>query len=516
MYRVIIADDEPVIRAGLRELLPWEELGMKIVHEAENGTSAYAYLAKNHADILITDIRMEGMDGLELIEKAKGLYPQLHCVILTGFDDFAYTKKAIRLGIENYILKPIDENELMETLSSIENKLVQEKKGDSVLDKEKQVILQSVLVRWLTGGIEESALRHRAAFLGIPLDGGYYQTCVLRVLNVQNAVQRQNIGMALIKAWRPMEDVWMRVCWDVNRDVVLVFSGELGKRALTLRRWVEDFVKTAAWSGRAKLFAAFGTVQEDVLRLERSYQDARMVAELSFVLPEGSVVEYAGQYFQETNERIPEIDFERLEVAIREGNKDEITRMWDEWEQSISALLADPKSIKSYAAEIMCRLIVLQTDTFKSETHDWDEQIVLEGLFAAHTVAQLSENLKEFSLSFAARLKQANAYMNPSVRRCIETIERHYDQDLTLRGMAEQFHVNPVYLGRIFKEETGQAFTAYLNQVRIREAKRLLVETDKSVASISAAVGYLSQGYFTNLFKKSVGCFPREYRLKQR
>ena len=76
--------------------------------------------------------------------------------------------------------------------------------------------------------------------------------------------------------------------------------------------------------------------------------------------------------------------------------------------------------------------------------------------------------------------------------------------------------MNPVYLGRIFKEETGQAFTAYLNQVRIREAKRLLVETDKSVASISAAVGYLSQGYFTNLFKKSVGCFPREYRLKQR
>lgn len=98
----------------------------------------------------------------------------------------------------------------------------------------------------------------------------------------------------------------------------------------------------------------------------------------------------------------------------------------------------------------------------------------------------------------------------------VEIVEKQYSRELTIRGMAEQFNANPVYLGRLFKEETGQSFTAFLNQVRIREAKRQLLETDKTVAAIASSVGYLSQGYFTNLFKKSVGCFPREYRLRRR
>lgn len=516
MYRVVIVDDEPVIRAGLREILPWEELGMRIVFEAEHGASAYAYLCDNQADILITDIRMEGMDGLELIEKAKARNPRLHCVILTGFDDFAYTKQAIRLGIENYILKPVDENELMETLVSIEHKLDQEQRGDSVLDKEKQVILQMVLERWLTGSIEETALRHRAAFLGIPVDGSYVQTCVLRVLDTQRAAQRQNLGLALIRAWKPLEDVWMGVCWETRRDLVLVFSGEVVKRAFNLRSQVQDFVRAAAWNGQAQLFAAFGTARQDVLGLECSYRDARMVAELSLVLPAGSVVEYTEQYARSIGDTIPQVDFERLELVIREGDDQGVCRIWDGWEREVSRLRVDPKLLKSYAAEAMCRLIVLETDTFQTEDRDWDKQSVLEALFEAGTVGQLARELQEVSLSFSRRLRQANASLNPSVRRCIEAVEKHYDQELTLRGLAEQFHVNPVYLGRLFKEETGQAFTAYLNQVRLREAKRLLLESDKSVAAVAAAVGYLSQGYFTNLFKKSVGCFPREYRLKPR
>ncbi|MBS1408476.1 MAG: response regulator, partial [Oscillospiraceae bacterium] len=214
MYKVVIVDDEPVIRAGLRELLPWEELGMQIVFEAENGAAALDYLHTHRVEILITDIRMEVMDGLELIRQAKALYPQLHCVILTGFDDFAYTKAAIRLGIENYILKPVDEKELLETLSGIENKLMQEEKGETVLDREKQVILQSVLTRWLSGSIEESALRHRANFLDLPLNDAYVQACVLRLLDIRSIAERQAVGMEIIRTWQTAENVRMRVCWE--------------------------------------------------------------------------------------------------------------------------------------------------------------------------------------------------------------------------------------------------------------------------------------------------------------
>ena len=120
------------------------------------------------------------------------------------------------------------------------------------------------------------------------------------------------------------------------------------------------------------------------------------------------------------------------------------------------------------------------------------------------------------TISFAERLRQRRSTINPSVRRMVEIVEKQYSRELTIRGMAEQFNANPVYLGRLFKEETGESFTAFLNQVRIRGAKRQLLETDTTVAAIASSVGYLSQGYFTNLFKKSVGCFPREYRLRRR
>lgn len=227
-------------------------------------------------------------------------------------------------------------------------------------------------------------------------------------------------------------------------------------------------------------------------------------------------MEYRKQYFDDESELVPRIDFEKLEAAIYEGNSEEIISIWSSWKQRVSAATPNPQLVRSYVAETMCRLIVLRSDMLSAEADEWEGRSVLESLYAAGTSAELTAELERYSLSFAERLRQRRSTINPSVRRMVEIVERQYSRELTIRGMAEQFNANPVYLGRLFKEETGQSFTAFLNQVRIREAKRQLLETDKTVAAIASSVGYLSQGYFTNLFKKSVGCFPREYRLRRR
>ena len=516
MYKVLIVDDELLIRQGMRNMIHWEELGMEIVRDVDSGEKAFAYLCEKSVDILITDIRMEGMDGLTLIQKAKEKYPHIHCIILSGYDDFEYTKKAIRLGIENYILKPVDEYELLDTLCSIAQKLSQEEKGENSIDCEKQVIEQSVLTRWLSGNIGESALRHRSVYLGIPMDGSYIQACVLRILNAVDGEKKQKIGMALERVWQPITDVRMCVCWDINRDVVIVFSGELIHQTQKVHEQVQELVRYNGWAKGAKLFAAFGTIREDYMKLAESFQEARMVAELSLVLPEASVVDYQKQYLDEYDKNVPRIDYEKLEMKIRSGRKEEITALWTQWEKAMFHMMTEPRQIRGYAAEVMCRLIILWTDTFVAEQPHWVEQKKMEELFEACTVDQLKKVLLDFSLELAQRMKKNNSDMNPSVRRVMEEVERHYDQELTLKGFAEQFHVNPVYLGRLFREATGEVFTAYLNNVRMREARRLLVETDKSVASIAVSVGYQSQGYFTNMFKKSMGCFPKEYRLRNR
>lgn len=124
--------------------------------------------------------------------------------------------------------------------------------------------------------------------------------------------------------------------------------------------------------------------------------------------------------------------------------------------------------------------------------------------------------LENYSLELAEQIKLKQCALHPSVRRLMEAVENDYNKDLTLRNLAEQFCANSVYLGRLFKEETGQTFTMYLNSVRMREAKRLLLETDMTIADIASAIGYASTGYFVNQFKKMFSCSPREYRMKQK
>lgn len=523
MYRVVIVDDEVVIRGGLKNLIPWDELGMEIVLEAGSGFYALEYIRSNPVDILITDIRMEGMDGLTLIEHVKVLNKQMHCVILTGYDDFAYTKRAIGLGIDNYILKPVDEKELLETLINVGDMLYQEKLGENTIVQEKQVIMQSVLSRWLNGTIEVFALRHRAEFLKIPLDRGYVQACVLRAPQWQDAgsgagaaKQRERLANALTDSWKSMEDVWMRVCCDFRRELVLVFSGELIKHADQIKTQLVDFIDHVKLKQHMQLYAAFGSVQNEPQLLSVSYEDARKNAELNLIFPDKLVIEHRKHSLGKSDNCIQAMDYRQLESAILESDKTVISKLYHDWIQQLLKSFPNMAMVKSYAAEMLCRLIVLRADNISNQNCFMSDRTVLEKLFGAKSFEQISMVLENYSLELAEQIKLKQYALHPSVRRLMANVERDYSKDLTLRSLAEQFNANSVYLGRLFKEETGQTFTMYLNSVRMREAKRLLAETDMTVADIASTIGYASIGYFVNQFKKMFSCSPREYRMKQK
>lgn len=523
MYRVVIVDDEVVIRNGLKNLILWDELGMEIVLEAGNGFCALEYIRNNPVDILITDIQMEGMDGLTLIEHVKILNEQVHCLILTGYDDFAYTKRAIQLGIDNYILKPIDEKEMLETLINVGDKLCQEKLGENTFIQEKQVIMQSVLSRWLNDTIEAFALRHRAEFLKIPLDRAYVQACVLRTPQWQDsgngadvAKQRERLANTLTDSWMPMEDVWMGVCFDFRRELVLVFSGELIKDADQIKKQLADFIDHVKLKQHMQLYAAFGSVQNEPQFLSVSYEDARKNAELNLIFPDKLIIEHRKNSLEKSDNCILAMDYRQLESAILESDKTVISQIYHDWTQQLLKSFLNMAVVKSYAAEMLCRLIVLRADNISNQKCFTSDRTALERLFGAKVVEQISMVLEDYSLELAEQIQLKQYALHPSVRRLMATVERDYSKDLTLRSLAEQFNANSVYLGRLFKEETGQTFTMYLNSVRMREAKRLLLETDMTVADIASTIGYASVGYFVNQFKKMFFCFPREYRMKQK
>lgn len=183
MYKVLLVDDEPFIIDGLKQIIDWEEYGMEICGTAANGLEASHRLETNPADILITDIRMPKMNGLELIRHLKSRNSATRFIILSGYDDFEYLKESIQLGIENYLLKPVNQEELLATLVTTIRKIESDTNRTLNLPKDIDIIRENILFRWVANLIMPAELLERSSLLGIDLENTQYCVCVLRPLS---------------------------------------------------------------------------------------------------------------------------------------------------------------------------------------------------------------------------------------------------------------------------------------------------------------------------------------------
>lgn len=231
MYRVFLVDDEPFIIEGLYDIIDWAAFGLEIVGSAENGQDALEALKESSADILLTDISMPVMDGLTLIREARQFRPDLKVIILSGFNEFDYIKSGLKLGVENYLLKPINIDELQETLANTIDKLNTTRPDRLFSDYDIRILRDNILYRWLTGRIAPNELIERTDMLEIRLDAPYLVTAIIRTESQfepsYEAVQRL-----------AMEDPSMLPFVDIDGDLVIVFmleDKELGKeKAMTM------------------------------------------------------------------------------------------------------------------------------------------------------------------------------------------------------------------------------------------------------------------------------------------
>jgi len=515
MYKAIIVDDEISILEGLRRIIPWEELGLDLVLCACDGAEAYGYLLKNQADILITDIRMKEMDGLALIDGAKKLYPAIRCIVTSGYNDFEYTKRAIQLGIENYILKPIDENELLATLSSLTAKLDQKAEPAEMLQHtEMRELREAIVYRWLTGNIEAPAFRERAKLLGIPMDAALFRAGMVLIFT-ESQYGVKTVSDEISVQFKDKEGIQALFCGGLDGEVHFVLTGDLAGREGEIKSALSK-AQGSLESRGLKTFIALGMCQADPLLLPKSYKQAKQLLALSLVLPPQSIVdEKSSNAFHGSELRDTDQNFSKLEDAVRRGDDMAVSGFWSEWQKSLSEEpRLSPQEIKNRAAEMLYRVSNIRGKMHWRNKTLWDSEETFQALFSARTVGDIRGTLQNFSLEHMRRIKQADSGLNPSVSRVLDAVEKRYDTDLTLRGLAADFKVNPVYLGQLFKEETGQLFTDYLNTVRTRKARDLLTGTDYTLAKIASSVGYASTSYFCGIFKKMTGVYPKEYRTR--
>ena len=512
MYRVIIVDDEPVIRRGLRETIEWDALGLEVAGEAADGKEALKLIREIRPEILITDIRMPEMDGIELIREIKKLDLNIKITILSGYSDYDYLKAAIRLGVDNYLLKPIDNDELIANLTNAVNEIEKEA-AVSLQIRQGTVLLRSnTLRRLVTGHICAEELKEKAEFLRIPLDAGQYLCAVCSANRKVPAEIREQFYREIVGEKNEGRMAFMD--GDGNLALLMIFhDGPADKDGI--RQELEALAERAAKERGIQLTIGAGRMAEGSGQIRASYESAKDALEYGAFLKNGGVMWYDEVPETSQAEQIPDrIDYDRMKECIRRGEQDALKVALKE---ELDAAAAEAGASQTRIRNLMMHIAVRMTDCFRTiygsmnafrEPADFD--------FARLFTLRSYEDMRGWLFQLCDGLFAANRTLlgrsTSIVGLAIDYITEHYREGVTLRQVAADCHVNTSYLGQIFRKETGSAFTDYVNALRVQEAERLLADPTLKVYEIAEAVGFTDYHYFLKIFRKVTGKSPTEMR----
>jgi len=496
MFKVFMVDDEPFIIEGLHHIVDWQEFGLEIAGYAYDGRQALDKMLDLKVDVLITDIAMPEMNGLELIRELRAIRPELKIIVLSGYNEFDYLKESMKYGIENYLLKPINVQELKETLRFTVDKL--NAPAERLWsDNDINILRENVLYRWVAGRISPAELKERTALLKLDIAAPYYMAAVIRCPE-----REEEAHHAVAEA---MDAGNATVFRDNEGNTVVLFAladqEEAREKARveveTLRRKLIPY----------KLRITVGRAQASACGAAESYAQARKAQEYFIVRPEEETIdcerieEEGGEVSGATAFSWPDYlkmlhagDAAQLARRIAE----DIRRMRDEPGMSPSALrYAVIGLLQQIHAELKSDPPFLQLDEIEriGRVTDIGELIAIVQEAAERLVAGLNRDGK-----------------SPVISGVLEYIHTAYSEPLSLKQLGRKFHVHPVYLGQLFQKETGIGFTDYLNRYRISKAKQLLRESHHKVHEIARLVGYREVGYFYRNFKKYTGLSPLDYK----
>jgi two-component system response regulator YesN len=506
MLKVFIADDEPFIIEGLFDMIDWASLGLEIVGHAENGRLALEALAHTPADILITDISMPVMNGLELIAAARERQPNLKVIVLSAYSEFDYLREGMKLGIENYLLKPINVTELKETLSNTVMKLNSQKAETLLSDYGIQLMKDNTLYRWLTGSMAEEEFHERAAMLGIELASPYTAAVVVR--GDPESAERSDRLLAAVSAALGGERTCL-VFRDMDGDIVVLAGFDDRQADKTALLQTLSALRNAD-PGERPFRLSSGRIHESP-QASASYREAKKAQEYFLIYPEWEWIDYGDPraFSQASLSEFP-IDWQayaKLLVAKDSGK--------------LAALIAgDFERLRrmegvtpSYLQEIALELIVRFKMELKEIKRTEEPELFAAGFEGVRNAADFNA-LAEAVRGVAARCVESlvRDTRSPVVLQVLNVIHERYADELSLKMLGAQFHIHPVYLGQLFIKETNESFTEYINKYRIEKAKELLRTTHHKVHEIARLVGYWETGYFYKQFKKYVGVSPTEFK----
>ncbi|MEK8216305.1 response regulator transcription factor [Paenibacillus sp. FSL L8-0463] len=510
MIKVLIVDDEPKLREGMRTLIPWEELGYTVVATAANGFEALDKFYSFAPKLIVADIRMPGMDGLELINELRKENANCHVLILSGHADFEYAKRAISYHIDGYLLKPVDEEELISYLHDLRVTISQEEQL-SQLQTDFPVRGNEALLRELLQP-RENGFDTAESAAGLGLTGW---SCEIVLLELKRAQKGEDGSEDRVRSLLEQH-------WPAEEALFFTLPPYMG---ILLKEPLKDGVaRTALWNDLNRViskegldfYAASGGGVADPQLASQSFSAARELLEAAFfgrreILLSGQPDEWLVRI--EETEDIEELERDEemeLLLAIETGSNEAIQALVGQIIRKLVAIKRNETYIKDNLIRIMSSTIA------RLEAATPDIRSFIAGNPSPTGEVYSSYYLSDIENMAGNYLEQISKQMNSGgkgdeIKRITDLIQRRYNENLKLGMLAQIFNYNSAYLGKMFKNQMGEHFNTYLDKVRIEKAKQFLTQGMK-VYEVAERVGYMNSDYFNAKFRKYVGVSPTAYR----
>lgn len=519
MFPVLIVDDEPIARESLSYLMDWEDYGFVVKGFAEDGQQALAMLKEDYYALVLTDIRMPKMNGLELIERMRDVASDASVVILSGYDDFEYARQGIKLGVKDYLLKPVDEEDLIAVLLRIHRELTDKAllqrrhhEGDRAF---RERLLRRLAHGQLRRGDYAEQLRladfpaNAEAFvcLSVEMDSAYESALSDRdfelkryaIRNILDELCDSSGGFAFEES---EERYGVIYAGDADR---------LGGEAV--RHLAEEIASAVRTYAKETVSIGIGQTAAEPERIVDAYRSAEAAVDGKFLAGAGAILAAPAERSAEADVRLRELEEETLTALKdrrREAALQALGRLWDGFKAA--GLPAD--EVKRIVLELFVQLFRLVKDAGANHARLFNYKLGdYEYVMRAKTMDDLlafTEKRCEAVLELLLRTNEIRPKKAYDEVRAI--VQEQYASPISLKSVAQQIYMNPNYLGKLFKAHADLSFNDYVLKVRMEKAKELLLHTDMKVYEIALAVGFGELDWFYKRFKAYTGVSASEFK----
>lgn len=525
MYKILIVDDEFIIHKGIAGLLK-RSVDYFDVYEASDGSEALELIAQENIDAMLLDINMPKMNGLDVLKTLQEQKKKILTVVLTGYEEFDYAKKALEYGAFKYELKPLTPTKLLELSKELKTHLDEENTAKRELEmlrteflKHRQIQKNQIMQDLIYGNVPENYLKEKIKILDINLHGPFYQIIMIGIQNYSKTRNSDDYYLIEYSVNLYMEeyakyDSHLEYFQINSSKYILIYNSDTSSHQIDIDH-LNELKNLLEKDFGVICGISIGNICNGLSEISLSYNQADFTLRYLNLQQTDYIITTEETSTEEFINK-PSFHEDDFILALRTGNTKKIIKLLNTYFDNIK--IEENNFNKMAVYFTMDRIIIRSFETLfqlnsKKTYLKMNELQIMESIYQAGSIDKIRSIVENTVLKISNIIsEQETTSRNTTITRIKELVENEYQKPLSMKYIAEKVYINHVYLGQLFKKETGMSLNDYINKVRINKAKKLLRNSNSMIYQIAEQVGFSDSQYFSLVFKKLVGLSPKQYK----